>query len=269
MKMKLVLFLFSACFSLSSFSQDDALTKYITHIKDAYEKRTAETSMGTVGYEMVYGLESFDAKSYDYASWRFETVLRMDPSHAYAQYLLGLCQLAMGKETEGNTSVKKAVALLAALSSRLEKDVIQYTKKPAPKDVVKPVQKEDPKTVVKKDPVPAKNDVKPAAEKVGGPLVFGNYNCHYQQYQGTGAIVAYKSIPQGYFRLNADGTYRWLDNGETGKYKYDAKTGKITWLSGYFANSKPVSTVYVPGEKVASIKVEMRKNYTWGCGCNK
>ena len=99
--------------------------------------------------------------------------------------------------------------------------------------------------------------------------MFGNYNCDYMQYQGAGAIVAYKAVPKGYFRLNANGTYRWLDDGETGKYKYDATTGKITWLSGYFANSQPVNTIYKPGEKVASIRIEMKKDYTWGCGCNK
>jgi hypothetical protein len=261
MKYKLLLILFAASFSFSSFAQDDSLSRYISHIKKAYENRSAETSIGTIGYEMAYGIESFEAKAYDYASWNFETALRMNSSHGYARYLLGLCQLAMGKETAGKESLNKAIALIPALKSRLDSDMASYTKKPAPKTVEKPADKKDPATV--------KNAEKPAVEKVGGPLVFGNYNCHYQQYQGAGAIVAYKSIPQGYFRLNANGTYRWLDNGETGKYKYDAKTGKITWLSGYFAKSQPVSTVYKPGEKVASIKVEMRKNYTWGCGCNK
>lgn len=260
MKMKLLLFALVASISFSSFAQEDTLHKYMAYIKAAYEKRSAETSMGTLGYEMIYGLEYFEAKSYDYASWRFETILRMDENHPYAHYLLGLCQLAMGKVALGKASLNKAIFLLPGLKSRHDSDIATYTK-PTPKAVTKPEEKKEPATV--------KKETKPAAEKLGGPLVFGNYNCHYQQYQGAGAIVAYKSIPQGYFRLNANGTYRWLDNGETGKYKYDAATGKITWLSGYFAKSKPVSTVYKPGEKVASIKLEMRKNYTWGCGCNK
>jgi hypothetical protein len=261
MKSKFFLLVLAASLSFSSFAQNDSLSRYITHIKTAYEKRSAETSMGTIGYEMAYGIENFEAKSYDYASWNFESALRMNASHAYAHYLLGLCQLAMGKDAAGKESLNKAIVLLPALKDRLDNDIALYTKKTAPKLVEK--------SSGKKEPVTVKKEEKPVTEKVGGPLVFGNYNCHYQQYQGAGAIVAYKSIPQGYFRLNADGTYRWLDNGETGKYKYDAKTGTITWLSGYFAKSQPVSTVYKPGEKVASIKVEMRKNYTWGCGCNK
>ena len=261
MKTKLCFFLLATCLSSLCFAQNDSLSRYMAHIKAAYEKRSAETSIGTIGYEMAYGLESFEAKSYDYASWRFEAILRMDETHVPSLYLLGLCQLAMGKDALGKASLEKAILLLPELASRRDGDMALYSKKKVPNTAVVPA--------AKKDAVPAKEENKPAAEKVGGTLVFGNYNCHYQQYQGAGAIVAYKSIPQGYFQLNANGTYRWLDNGETGKYKYDAKTGKITWLSGFFAKSKPVSTVYKPGEKVASIKVEMRKNYTWGCGCNK
>lgn len=261
MKSKLCAVLLSTLLSFSGSAQNDTLSSYMAYIKAAYEKRSAETSMGTIGYEMVYGLESFEAKSYDYASWRFETILRMDNNHAMSHYLLGLCQLAMGKEDLGKMSLDKAIAMVPGLKERRDGDIALYSKKQAPKTAAVPNEK--------KEPVPAKKAEKPAAERAVGPLVFGNYSCHYQQYQGAGAIVAYKSIPQGYFRLNANGTYRWLDNGETGNYKYDAKTGKITWLSGYFAKSKPVSTRYIGGEKVASIKVEMRENYTWGCGCNK
>lgn len=262
MKIKFFAFLLAAGLSYSSFAQDDSLSRYITHIKAAYEKRSAETSIGTIGYEMAYGIESFEAKSYEYASWRFEAILRMDESHAISQYLLGLCQLAMGKDALGKASLDKAIALVPALKERRESDIVLYSKKQAIQTaVVVPAGA--------KDPAPVKNSEKRAVDKPGGPLHFGNYNCHYQQYQGAGAIVAYRSVPQGYFRLNANGTYRWLDNGETGNYKYDAKTGTITWLTGYFAKSKPVSTRYQPGEKVASIKIEMRKNYTWGCGCNK
>ena len=247
----------------SAFAQADPLEKYIVHIKQAYEKRSAETSMGTVGYEMIYGLEYFDAKSYDYASWRFETIIRMDAAHPYAHYLLGLCQLAMGKEAAGKESLNKAIAILPDLKYRLDKDLAQYTKKEPPKNIAPA------KPVVTKETAPVKKETKENASKPGGPLFFGNYTCDYMQYQGAGALVAYKPVYKGYFKLNANGTYRWLDNGQTGRYKYDATTGKITWLSGYFANAKPVKSVYQPGEKVASIRIEMVKDYTWGCGCTK
>jgi Tfp pilus assembly protein PilF len=259
---------FIALLHSAAFAQTDPLDKYIAHIKQAYEKRSSETSMGTVGYEMVYGLEYFDAKSYDYASWRFEAIIRMDAAHPYAHYLLGLCQLAMGMEAKGKESLNKAVEILPELKTRLESDLARYTKKPEPKTAAKPATPKE-TTVTKKETTPVKKVNKPASEKTGGPLVFGNYTCDYMQYQGAGALVAYKPVYKGYFKLNANGTYRWLDNGETGRYKYDAATGKITWLSGYLAKSKPVSSVYKPGEKVASIRIEMVKDYTWGCGCNK
>jgi hypothetical protein len=261
MKQKLCLLAIVAICSFSGFAQDDSLSRYMTHIKAAYNKGSAETGMGTIGYEMVYGIDHFNAKGYDYASWRFETVLQKDPAHPYANYLLGLCQLSMGKEALGKASLNKAVELLPALKDRLDSDIATYSKKPATKATVK--------TANNKDTQPVKKVGKPAAEKLGGSLVYGNYACHYMQYQGAGALVAYKAVYKGYFKLNADGTYRWLDNGETGKYRYDAATGKITWLSGYFTKSKPLSSVYKPGEKVASIDLQMEKNYFWGCGCNK
>lgn len=259
MKIKLYAIVLASFLSVSVFAQDDSLAKYMAHIKAAYERGSAETSMGTIGYEMVYGIESFEAKSYDYASWRFEAILRMDDTHAMSYYLLGLCQLAMGKDAMGKASLDKAISLVPALKERHDKDLALYSKKQLP--IAAAVI-----TSGKTNPAPVKKEERPA-EKMGCALHFGNYNCHYQQYQGAGAIVAYKAIPQGYFRLNANGTYRWLDNGETGRYHYDRKTGKITWLSGFFAKNKPVSSVYKGGEKVASIKIEIRKNYTWGCGC--
>ena len=101
-------------------------------------------------------------------------------------------------------------------------------------------------------------------------MVLGSYVCDYQQYQGNNGFgPAYSSVYQGYFVLKSDGTYRWLDNGGTGKYSYNAKTGKITWLSGHLKTIAPQTTVFMDGQKVASIKVKFKDNYTWGCGCNK
>ena len=102
-------------------------------------------------------------------------------------------------------------ALVPELKQRRDGDIALYSKKQLPTTATTPV--------TKKEKAPEKKDEKLATETAGGPLVFGNYNCHYQQYQGAGALVAYKSIPQGYFRLNANGTYRWLDNG--GHYAQD------------------------------------------------
>lgn len=265
MKTKCLLFLLALCCTFTSFAQEDSLSKYISRIKKAYELRTAETSMGTVGYEMIYGIESFEAKRYDYASWNFATATRMDAAHPYAHYLLGLSLLAQGKDAEGKAALDKAIGLLPPLKDRLAADIALHAKKPEPKIAVKSPEKKAAAPVATK---PVKQPAKPA-EKIGGPLFFGSYACDYMQYQGAGAAVAYKAVPKGSFKINKDGTYRWLDNGTTGKYKYDAKTGKITWLTGFFASSKPVSTIFRPGEKVASIRIEMRENYTWGCGCNK
>ena len=109
----------------------------------------------------------------------------------------------------------------------------------------------------------------PASKPVyGGALVFGNYNCSETVWNGPNQTPAYRHVPKGYFQLKSNGTYRWLDDGATGKYTYDAKTGNLKFLSGYLA---PIakSSKYQTGTTVAQITVNFSESYKWECGCNK
>lgn len=103
----------------------------------------------------------------------------------------------------------------------------------------------------------------------GGKLVFGNYNCTETVWNGPNANPPYSHPQKGYFELKSDGTYRWLDNGMTGKYSYNQKTGEINWLSGYLANMNAKTSQFQPGVNVSQITVNFSADYRWECGCNK
>jgi tetratricopeptide (TPR) repeat protein len=242
-------------------------------LKESKTRGDAETAFMSVGSDMLYALEYFEAKNYDAASRDFNAILRKEPGNAYANFLYGASLAKMGKGREAQPYLEKAAQLMPALNELARTQISKLPEeKPASlfgEDVAeeKAAPAENLKAAAAKPkPTPAK----PAEPNAGGKLVLGSYVCDYQQYQGnTGFGSAYKTVYQGYFLLKADGTYRWLDNGGTGKYSYDAKTGRITWLSGHMKTIAPLSTNFTDGQKVASIKVKFSDNYTWGCGCNK
>ena len=116
----------------------------------------------------------------------------------------------------------------------------------------------------------------PAAEQKGtaqpaaGDLVYGDYVCRVGRWDVSQRRMVYEQ--KGYFRLNPDGTYRYLDGGSTGRYEYDANSRRIRWLSGHFAESGRNTTKFSPGNKVAEIDITFHTgsgDLTWGCGCNK
>lgn len=74
--------------------------------------------------------------------------------------------------------------------------------------------------------------------------------------------------PKGSLLLRADGTYRLYDNGTNGRYRYDAATGRITWLTGQLADMKPERTTYRRNERTAQIEITLDDPYSWSCGIN-
>jgi tetratricopeptide (TPR) repeat protein len=249
----------------------DPISAYYNRLKESKTRGDAETAFLSVGNDMLYALEYFEAKNYDAASRDFNAILRKEPQNAYANFLYGASLAKLGKGKEAKPYLEKSAQIMPALNeaakAQISKLVIEEPKSLFEEDNEKAKAEAAPAP----QPIAKTPAAKPAADpKAGGKLVLGSYVCDYQQYQGSNGFgAAYKSVYQGYFFLKADGTYRWLDNGGTGKYKYDAKTGKITWLSGHMKTIAPLSTNFTDGQKVASIKVKFSDNYTWGCGCNK
>lgn len=105
-------------------------------------------------------------------------------------------------------------------------------------------------------PAPSKN---PAP---GGALVYGAYNCVYQTFSAQRGV---QRTPQGSLTLRADGTYRRYDNGDSGRYRYDARSGAITWLSGPVADQQPEKTTFVRWRTQAEIQLTLKGTYEWTC----
>jgi hypothetical protein len=167
-------------------------------------------------------------------------------------YLKAVSLAAQGKTDEAGTFLAKAVAGDASLTNRFKEDAATAAKKWD--------QQKEEKTVKSSPSKPV---------KYGGKLFFGNYTCHVSVWNGPNVSPAYRYDYKGYFALKRDGSYRWLDDGATGKFSYNESTGELRWLSGYFKGFQPEITQYQTGEKTAQITISFSDSYRWECGCDK
>ena len=100
--------------------------------------------------------------------------------------------------------------------------------------------------------------------------MYGNYVCSETIWNGPNRSPAFRSEYRGYFALKADGTYRWLDDGETGRYRYDSATGVDTWLSGRFAGGGALqSTVYRRDGADGLMTINFSDTLRWNVICEK
>ncbi|WP_423148777.1 tetratricopeptide repeat protein [Rubrolithibacter danxiaensis] len=231
--------------------QGHSLDEYIDKIKYSRSTGGAETYMNSPGLDAFYGIEYYENGDYGTAATSFSRSLAKDNSNPYVNYMNAIALAAQGKNNEAKTFLAKATSGDKTLQQRFAKE--------APLANARWKKLQESRTV---KTIP----VKKAA--YGGALVYGNYTCHLSIWNGPNASPAYRYEYKGYFALKKDGTYRWLDNGETGKYNYDAATGTITWLSGYFKGQALKLSVYQPGTTVSQITVNFSDSYRWECGCN-
>ena len=228
------------------------LDAYIREIKASRSTGGAATAMLTPGLDAFYGIEYFEAEEFGSAEMSFSLSLAKDAANPYVNYLKAVSLAAQGKMEAAKSFLAKAAAGDASLSDRYKEDVATATEKWKKKQEAK---------IVKSTPA------KPV--KYGGPLLYGNYTCHVSVWNGPNASPAYRFDYKGYFALKKDGSYRWLDDGATGKFSYNAATGELKWLSGYFKGYKPQVTKYQTGEKTAQITITFSENYRWECGCDR
>ncbi|WP_207496995.1 tetratricopeptide repeat protein [Aridibaculum aurantiacum] len=228
------------------------LDAYIDRLKRSSATFGAETAMNTAGQEALYGIGYYEKNDLGSAETRFRLALARDAEQPYINYMMAISLAAQGNKEAAKPFLQKAFAKDASLVRRYDNDL--------PKAMAEWKKLEDAKQV-KTSP--------PTKETYGGRLVFGNYTCHQSVWNGPNRSPAYSFQYKGYFALKADGTYRWLDNGQTGRYKYDAKTGNITWLSGYFKTSGVKSTQYKVDKEMAQATVNFSESYRWECGCER
>ncbi|HEV2832377.1 MAG TPA: hypothetical protein VGW31_10400 [Hanamia sp.] len=228
------------------------LDSYIEQIKYSRSTGGAETVMFAPGLDAFYGIEYFEKGEFRSAETSFGLSLANDATNPYVNYLQAVSLAAQGKTNEAKPFLAKATAGDASLSDRFAKDATTATKK---------WEKQQAANTIKSSPS------KPV--KYGGNLLYGNYTCHVSVWNGPNVSPAYRYDYKGYFALKKDGSYRWLDDGATGKFTYNAATGELKWLSGYFKGYKPKITQYQPGNKTAQITITFSDNYRWECGCDR
>jgi tetratricopeptide (TPR) repeat protein len=227
------------------------LDAYIAQLKHSYATGGKETQMFAPGQEAIQGILYYEKGEFSSAETRFSLSLSVDAENPYANYLKAVSLAAQGKDAEAKPFYQKAIAGDKALAARYTGDVASG------------------KATWKK--LQASKEVKTTpASKVtyGGALVYGNYVCDQSVWNGPNVSPAYRHEYKGYFALKKDGTYRWLDNGGTGRYSYNGKTGVITWLSGPMKSKAPKVSKFQNGTSVAQVTVDFN-GVTWQCGCNK
>jgi tetratricopeptide (TPR) repeat protein len=229
------------------------LNGYIQKLKYSRSTGGKETEMNSPGLDAMYGIEYYEDKKYDFAETRFKQSLAKDAANPYVNYLLAVSLAAQNRSAEAAPYLNKATAGDATLQNRFAADAANAK---AAWDKMKKAA--EPKTT------PA------SSTKAGGQLVFGEYTCHYNRYNGANVYPMFTPQYQGYFLLRSNGTYRWLDNGGEGRYNYNSTTGALTWLSGPLADKKPKSTVYmVQASGNGQATITFNDVIRWECGCEK
>lgn len=230
------------------------LKAYIEALR--YSKATGgeRTAMNSAGREVLYGIEYYEQGDYDMAALRLRQAIAKDPNDAYAAYLLAVSLMAQDQVGEGSKYLTAAVKGDPSLAQTADADIAAAQAKYRQKQKAKQ---------------PATTQSNSNTTK-GGKLVLGTYVCTHTVWRGAGINGGFAPPEQkGSFTLLANGTYRWLDNGGTGRYRYDAATGNLTWLSGPLADKQVKSSGFQPGKSIAQITLNFSNNYRWECGCKK
>ncbi|WP_165699471.1 tetratricopeptide repeat protein [Hymenobacter jejuensis] len=221
--------------------------------------------------ELRYGNEYLANKNYTYASWRYETVVLQWPAVAEGHLRLGQCYVQLGKAEKARTELAKAVELNPAYRDEANGYLAQLDAAvaasapaaPASPGAVNPAPAAAPAPAVRASPAtPA-----PTGRTVGGPLLLGVYACDAGHWDVSERRM--KSDPKGALTLGANGQYQYM--GQAGKYSYNAATGGLTFLSGYFTKGSPTTAKFSPGERVAQVDITFQTSngkLEWSCGCN-
>lgn len=221
----------------------EGLDAYIEKLKYSRATGGKETAMSTAGNSAIYGIDYYERGEYESAATHFRMSLGLDAENPYVKYLLAV-SLSVLKNKDSEIYFAQAFEKDPALKGRSKTDLATAAKKHAEYEASR------------------KYKFLPEEKKVyGGKLITGTYNCFEVVYNGSG----YDRLQKGYFVLAANKTYKWLDNGGTGKYQYDPATGNITWLSGALKDKRPSKTRFQPK---GQITIEFSEDYRWECGCN-
>ena len=105
------------------------------------------------------------------------------------------------------------------------------------------------------------------APVAGGRLVPGEYPCtrNVWDYAEKRSQVEYKGV----LTLYPNGTYKVYENGDLGRYTYNASTGAMRFTGGYFDNGNPVSASFTNNGRTSQLAITIKTgsgDLNWGCG---
>lgn len=228
----------------------DALSRYLARLKASAATGGAETAMNTAGQAALQAIQYYERNDFRGAETDLRLALAREPANPFLNYLFAVALAAQGKAEEAAPFRQRALAAEPSLEARYA------TELPRARAAWQQAQ------AAKALPPP------PAAEQpvFGGPLVIGKYVCSQTVWNGPNVSPAFRSEYKGYFELRSDGTYRWLDDGPVGRYRYDAQTGRIEWLSGHLRD-QPRETRFQAQGKSGQITLTFSDTYRWSCYC--
>jgi tetratricopeptide (TPR) repeat protein len=102
----------------------------------------------------------------------------------------------------------------------------------------------------------------------GGELVYGDYPCTQDYFTGAVGTYQRQSDQKGTLTLKAGGSYSF--RGSSGRYSYDAASGRIKWLSGYLAADANTSS-FRRNVRTSQVDVAFHTasgDLNWSCGHN-
>ncbi len=108
----------------------------------------------------------------------------------------------------------------------------------------------------------------PPTASVALPASFaiGAYACTHDYWTGASPYRQRRSDPTGSITLRPDGTYRWLDGGGTGHFRFDAASRAVTWVDGPLADKRPRRTTYRRNVRTSQIDITFADDVDWSCG---
>ena len=107
-----------------------------------------------------------------------------------------------------------------------------------------------------------------SAASAAGAVVAGDYACTHDYWTGASPYRQRHSDPVGSITIAADGTYRWLSNGGSGRWAHDAATGAMSFPTGPIADKLPGEARYRLNQRTSQIDISFGDGVDWSCGHN-
>src|SRR5690606_36458645 len=132
---KILLATFLLFCSSFAHAQTDSLDQYIKRLRLSQASGGSETAYLSIGSDFLYGQDYFDVGNFSSAMYQFQSIVRKEKDHPYANYQLAISLLKQNdgdKATRAEIYLANAFKVMPALKTRYQKDMPHLAA--APKD---------------------------------------------------------------------------------------------------------------------------------------